>query len=62
MSPRDEIDQVLSQLTLAEKVTLLSGIGACTTAGIERLDIPNLQVCLLFGTSTQTDAEIFLDF
>lgn len=39
-----EVEQCLSELTLDEKVTLLSGIGACSTAAIKRLNIPNLHV------------------
>ncbi|KAL3483612.1 glycoside hydrolase superfamily [Aspergillus germanicus] len=36
------VANILSQLTLAEKVALLSGIGACQTNSNERLKIPSL--------------------
>lgn len=49
MAPLKDIDQLLEQLTLAEKVKLLSGIGACSTADIERLQIPRLEVGHLQG-------------
>ncbi|KAK7421211.1 hypothetical protein QQX98_002341 [Neonectria punicea] len=38
----DNFNKLLSQLSLAEKVSLLSGIGACATAPLERLNIPSL--------------------
>ncbi|SCO92634.1 related to beta-glucosidase [Fusarium oxysporum] len=38
----DDLDQIISQLTLSEKVSLLSGTGACRTAPLERLNIPSL--------------------
>jgi hypothetical protein len=45
MNSFEDIDELLSQLTLAEKVELLAGIGSCRTASINRLAIPNLEVC-----------------
>ncbi|KPM43168.1 putative beta-glucosidase I [Neonectria ditissima] len=41
MAPHD-FNEVISQLSLAERVSLLSGIGACATASLERLNIPSL--------------------
>ncbi|KAH8651670.1 glycoside hydrolase superfamily [Ilyonectria robusta] len=39
-----DLDSIIAQLTLAEKVGLLSGAGACSTASLERLNIPSLQI------------------
>jgi hypothetical protein len=45
MDTFQNIDELLSQLNLSEKVELLAGIGACSTASNDRLGIPNLEVC-----------------
>ena len=42
----NDIEATLSQLTLAEKVSLLAGGGACSTLPLPRLNIPTLQVRL----------------
>ncbi|PLB55752.1 hypothetical protein P170DRAFT_443472 [Aspergillus steynii IBT 23096] len=39
----DNFDKIIAQLSLAEKVSLLSGAGACRTNSLSRLDIPSLQ-------------------
>lgn len=39
-----DVETMLSQLSLAEKVSLLAGVGACSTATIPRLSIPRLEV------------------
>ncbi|KAK2685865.1 hypothetical protein QWA68_015088 [Fusarium oxysporum] len=36
----DEIEKIISQLDLTEKITLLTGRGRCALNGIKRLDIP----------------------
>ncbi|KAF4472515.1 hypothetical protein FALBO_596 [Fusarium albosuccineum] len=38
----DEFDSLIAQMSLGEKVSLLSGIGACHTAPLKRLNIPSL--------------------
>ncbi|KAH7153478.1 glycoside hydrolase superfamily [Dactylonectria macrodidyma] len=38
----NEFDHIISELTLSEKVSLLSGAGACRTSPLERLGIPSL--------------------
>ncbi|KAH7142666.1 glycoside hydrolase superfamily [Dactylonectria estremocensis] len=43
MTP-DNIENIISQLTLTEKVSLLSGAGACSTVSLPRLDIPRLHM------------------
>ena len=40
----DKIDTLLRQLTLEEKVSLLSGKDAWNIPGIERLSIPTLKM------------------
>lgn len=45
MTP-DNIENIISQLTLTEKVSLLSGAGACSTVSLPRLDIPRLHVSI----------------
>jgi hypothetical protein len=42
--PNGKFDDVVNQLSLAEKVGLLSGGGACRTSGLDRLNIPSLNV------------------
>ncbi|KIW95003.1 uncharacterized protein Z519_04983 [Cladophialophora bantiana CBS 173.52] len=44
-----DVEWVLSQLGLEEKVGLLSGVGRCKTAGIERLNVPSInpRTCML---------------
>jgi hypothetical protein len=43
--PLNDIDYLLSQLTLTEKVSLLSGADEWHTQGIDRLGIGALKVC-----------------
>ncbi|OBT41769.1 hypothetical protein VE00_07964 [Pseudogymnoascus sp. WSF 3629] len=38
----DKFDGIANQLSLPEKVGLLSGAGACRTSGLQRLNIPSL--------------------
>ncbi|KAF7554680.1 hypothetical protein G7Z17_g2736 [Cylindrodendrum hubeiense] len=38
----NELDDVIFKLTLSEKISLLSGAGACRTSPLERLGIPSL--------------------
>ncbi|KAH7161657.1 glycoside hydrolase superfamily [Dactylonectria macrodidyma] len=38
----EDVDGVISQLTLDEKINLLAGQGRCRTTGVERLNIPAL--------------------
>ncbi|OBT91383.1 hypothetical protein VE01_10598 [Pseudogymnoascus verrucosus] len=38
----DKFDGIVNQLSLPEKVGLLSGAGACRTSGLQRLNIPSL--------------------
>ncbi|CAI7569612.1 unnamed protein product [Penicillium crustosum] len=38
----DKIETLISQMTLAEKVSLLSGAGACKTSSLDRLGIPTI--------------------
>lgn len=45
--PVDSYDDIIDQLSLSEKVTLLSGAGSCCTNGLSRLNIPPLQVGVL---------------
>jgi hypothetical protein len=40
----DKFDGIVNQLSLPEKVGLLSGAGACRTSGLQRLNIPSLNV------------------
>ncbi|KAH8597465.1 glycoside hydrolase superfamily [Bisporella sp. PMI_857] len=40
----DKFDDIVNQLSLAEKVSLLSGAGGCRASGLERLNIPSLNV------------------
>lgn len=47
MSP--PIDEILQKATLAEKVSLLAGAGACSTVAVDRLNIPQLNVNLLLS-------------
>jgi len=42
--PRRSIDQLLAELTLAEKVSMLSGASFCFTVPVERLGIPRIMV------------------
>ncbi|KAM5356881.1 hypothetical protein ACJ41O_003527 [Fusarium nematophilum] len=39
-----DVDATIRELTLSEKVALLSGAGACSTIPIERLGIPSLEM------------------
>lgn len=39
-----EIEKTIAQLTLAEKIEVLAGGGACSTIAVPRLGIPKLQV------------------
>jgi hypothetical protein len=54
----ESVAKIISQLTLAEKVTLLSGIGACQTNSNDRLNIPSLHVCIPLSDRRQTPNEI----
>lgn len=54
----ESVTNIISRLTLAEKVTLLSGIGACQTNSNDRLNIPRLQVCIPLFDRRQTPNEI----
>lgn len=44
MSPSLNVDQLLSELTLEEKVGLLSGRDTWSTHPVERLNIPSITV------------------
>lgn len=44
MSPSLDVDQVLSELTLEEKIELLSGRDTWSTYPVERLNIPSITV------------------
>lgn len=39
-----DLDETIAELTLPEKVMILSGANACSTVPIPRLKIPKLQV------------------
>jgi hypothetical protein len=41
-----DIDAIIADLTLPEKIMILSGAGACSTVPIPRLGIPKLHVRL----------------
>lgn len=45
-------ESLLSELTLEEKVSLLSGVDFRTTPGVPRLNIPRLMVCDLCPSET----------
>jgi beta-glucosidase len=50
------VDQVLTDLTLDEKVKLLSGQDTWSTYPVARLNIPSITVCA--GSSAQIDPRI----
>lgn len=41
-----DVEDVITRLTLEEKVTLLSGAGRCALASVERLNVPKINVCV----------------
>lgn len=43
--PSLDVDQILDQLTLDEKIKLLSGRDTWATNSVERLSIPSITVC-----------------
>lgn len=45
-----DVDKILSQLTLEEKVALTAGVDTWRTAAIERLGVPSITVCMTLAT------------
>ncbi len=44
LTPRRSIDQLLTEMTLAEKVSMLSGASFCFTVPVDRLGIPRIMM------------------
>lgn len=58
-SPLD-VEHVLSNLTLDEKVSLLAGRDTWGTHAVERLSIPSITVC--YGVESTPNIELHIDF
>lgn len=55
-----DVEDVLSKLTLEEKVALLSGAGRCAFASIERLNVPKINVRVTHKGKKETIKSMYM--